>query len=693
MVHLIYMGATNSSVSKPDGSMSWALGVDSIKATTIASEANPNGLTRNSLAWLQNGTVRDGGITQRWGWQPLCKIHDGGVKYQGGAMYQPDAGNPYLILSIGGRIIKVDPDTCTPLELNYGAATVGQVTLLNVSDSVTTAVSGYSPLWGYFHFTTPPVGTSVTFDVSSPYTGTVPTDVIFWEGTYTITAFTAYPAPAPPANPMNPSNPDYAYFCQAEKWLVIQAGDGATLPLFWDGLNLMRSVGITNAAVIPGVPGTNQIPAATAMDYYMGRLWYAKGRVYTAGDIVGGNSGTVANGYRDAVLNVTESPLAIGGDGFIVPDNAGNIVALKHSANMNTQLGQGQLYIFTRKAVYGLTVPVSRIDWIASGYAPLTTGGRVGYLNESGAPLQTVVQQGNGATSDRSIVSVNGDLYYQSFEPAIRSLITAVRNFQQPGNIDISANEHRVWQFTDRSLLGGTSGIYFDNRLLMTCLPRQTTNGIVYQAIMPLDFVPASTLQSPTQPVWEGIYEGSDVLQLFTGDFNGKERAFAILSSRTDNSIWLWELTVPSKFQNGDNRVDWVVEFPAFNWGDEFALKRLVSAELWIDRIGSPMDFWMDYRPDGETCWKEWHRWSICAPRDTEEAGGPSYPAYPCGESHRATMTLPLPPASCIAASGRPSDIGYQFQLRLTIKGYGRIRGLLVHAVPVERKLYEGKMC
>ena len=90
-------------------------------------------------------------------------------------------------------------------------------------------------------------------------------------------------------------------------------------PLIWDGAILRRSKGITNPAVAPGTPGVNEIPAGTAMDYFMGRIWYAQGRVANAGDIVGGPSGTLAYDFRDSVLNVTECPLVLGGDGFSVP--------------------------------------------------------------------------------------------------------------------------------------------------------------------------------------------------------------------------------------------------------------------------------------------------------------------------------------------------------------------------------------
>ena len=64
--------ANKSEVTIFDGSVNWSAGVDSVKLPTIASSDNPNGLARNELSWLCNGTVRDGGISQRATWQPTA---------------------------------------------------------------------------------------------------------------------------------------------------------------------------------------------------------------------------------------------------------------------------------------------------------------------------------------------------------------------------------------------------------------------------------------------------------------------------------------------------------------------------------------------------------------------------------------------------------------------------------------------
>ena len=91
-----------------DGSLDFSGGVNSLAVTTIASPRNPNGLARNELAWLVNGTVRDGGINPRNGYKFLGTIAPPSGLFQGAAMYQPDDANPYIIACISGIIAPDD---------------------------------------------------------------------------------------------------------------------------------------------------------------------------------------------------------------------------------------------------------------------------------------------------------------------------------------------------------------------------------------------------------------------------------------------------------------------------------------------------------------------------------------------------------------------------------------------------------
>lgn len=467
----------------------------------------------------------------------------------------------------------------------------------------------------------------------------------------------------------NPPLEPQAFFVQGERFLVIQAGDFVTLPLFYDGDFLRRSNGLN------GSP--KELPPAGPMDYFMGRIWYAIGRTYTAGDIVNGPSGTAAYRFRDSILRVTENPLAIGGDGFIVPTTTGNIRALRHTANLDTALGQGSLFIFTRKAIYVTDPPVKRADWIT------TT-----------EPLQRVAQNRYGAYGDRCVVPVNGDLFYQSTD-GIRSLFVAVRNFSEWGNTPISRNENRVLVYNDRSLMRFSSGIEFDNRLLQTILPIETPVGVAFQGIVPLDFDLISTLDEKLPPAWEGLQEGLQFLQLFEGDFGGLQRAFAVVLSKVSGKIEIWELTQSDLFDHGDTRIQWQFETPSFTWGNPFELKQLHSLELWLDRVFGTVNFEVYYRPGQSACFYFWHAFKECAARDCREdvfqpCPERDYPEQPYCPQYRSTIVLPEPPVSCEPNNVRPSVMDYSFQVKVVIRGSCRVRGILIHALPRDKAPFEG---
>ena len=484
----------------------------------------------------------------------------------------------------------------------------------------------------------------------------------------------------------NPPNVDQAFFCEGEGILVIQAGDKLTLPLFYNSAfgavaeNLVRSNGLTGNLVNPQI---SQLPAALMMVYYAQRIWYAQDRLITAGDIAGNtSSGTLPWKFADSIVSVTENPLAFGGDGFKLPSQAGNIRALAYTANLDTALGQGPLYIFSRKQVYSLNVPVTRADWIAA--------------STSNTPLLTVAQINNGAVGERGVVHINGDLFYQSIDPSIRSLIVATRYYNQWGNVPISDNVIRALAFNDRSILRFASSSEFDNRLLNGVLPKVSPRGVVCQGLLPLNFDTVSTLEEREPPAWEGMWDGLDILQTFSGDFGGRPRAFAVTVSRDDESIDVWELSDSLRRENGDNRIQWYAEFPAFTWGKEFELKTLLGGEIWIDSVSGEVDLTVEYRPDASACWILWHKVRFCTTRNCQEdVDNPTcYPESPnYREGEKFPITLPKPPAKCEVSNKRMSNKGFQFQPKITIKGWCRIRGIILYSEIKHEGLYEGLNC
>lgn len=425
----------------------------------------------------------------------------------------------------------------------------------------------------------------------------------------------------------------------------------------------------------------NQIPSAGAMIYFMGRIWYGSGAVANAGDIVGGPSGTLENNFQDSVLYVTENPLVIGGDGFAMPSGSDNITAFAIPQMINASLGQGLLNIATANAIFALQVPVTRADWIAA--------------NAANAPQVFVVQQSNGFANDWSCVGVNGDIWFQSNAPDIRSLLTAVRYFQQWGNVDISSNEDYILSQVNPALLLWASGFYFNNRLWMTSLPTQTPFGVVHNAIIPIDLSPISTLEQQNPPNWEGNYEGLQIFQLTTATFSGQQRAFAsVLSANISGQIEVWENVVNSVGEStGQNTfpIKWQGTFPGFTWDKEFEMKELLSGELWLDQIQGVVTCLVEYSPDGSSCWYPWYKFSVCNATDSSQLPIPEgYPLIEFSQAVRKPITLPIPPEANDDQNNRPASIGYEFQPRITFTGQCRLRGMRFHARVVKRALYEG---
>jgi hypothetical protein len=699
------MANGNGGVRIVDGQVSFEGGIDSGRIPTMNSPGFETGLKFNQLAWLTNGTVRGGGVTQRTGWKPLVQNIPWPGIFQAAYMYEPPFVNPYLIVMIGGRIyqVRVDTDnsvvdlsaafgmTMPPNEplgfmaqgeeflviqsgdlitlplfwdgvtlrrsrgflgIGAGQTTTSDaftITIQNIDDTrvgtVIPAGSLFTSSQGNFTlrdpFTIPAIGGSATAHLTDAYPGTPPA---------TVSVFVPGPSPSQPF-----------FLAHTYNWNITA-----------------KSSAVTTTGI------ASELPPAGPMDYYMGRLWYAFGRQYCAGDIVGSRaSGTAPYGYRDSILKTTENPVSLAGDAFIVPTNAGNIRALKHSANLNSALGEGELYVFTRKNIYATTVPPKRADWSA--------------LSE---PLQRIAQINFGSVGDRCVINVNGDLFYQAMD-GIRSLAISVRNFGQWGNVPLSSPEERVLKFNNRALMRFVSGINFDNRLWQSVGPFQTDKGVAHQGIIPFDFDVLGNIDNKLPPAWEGMYEGLSHLQVLEADFGGLQRAFDIVVSQLTGNIDIWEMTTQdrwdSQVENDGDRVTWYLETPAYTWRDPFLLKKLDGLELWFDKMLGTVQFMVEYRPDSSPCWITWHAWKQCVAKDCREdpeaVTCPNYPVQPYCEGFKATVSMPTPPNQCEANNARPTTEGYQFQIRLTIKGWCRLRGLRIYAQPKVKAPYQNLVC
>lgn len=580
---------------------------------------------------------------------------------QGAEYYESMDGAHKLVCAVGGRIFLIDPNNgfiVTDITPRKFTTTTAIFTPSNSTILVTIPVLDSGGIFpGYPIYI---AGKEYLVDSKSGNT-------IF-----------AYPMEAQPAIAVSSgSTVEYfdanspvlrqAWFQQTEQYMVIQ--DDQSKPIIFDGSTSRRAK-----------PG--EIPTGSAMAYGRGRLWVAvnQGRDYVAGDIVGGPTG---------VLGYTENTFLAGGGAFHVPLNAGRIRAMKFVMNLDTSLGQGPLQVLCDRAIFSCNAPTVREQW-----AVMTD------------PIQTVSMINFGGMSHAGTVVVNGDLFYRARD-GIRSFIIARRDFGMWGNTPISREMRRILDNDTQALLVHSSGVYFDNRLLMTCTPQPGLNGIRHKGIVALDFDRLTTMQQKAPPAYDGLWTGINPTVLVTGLFGGTQRCFAFAIGRRatvpgepepelddvrfyDGQNQLFEILKQDNssmlLDNGCRPVDWVIESKSFSFpraGGLSGLKSLEGAEVWVSEFHKQVDFTLQYRPDQHPCWEDWANKTICVKSDQcdEEADG-ACDSITAGNmmGFKTRLSFGKPADGNNTADEKAINVGYSFQLRLSGSGYAELNRIVMYA-------------
>ena len=425
-----------------------------------------------------------------------------------------------------------------------------------------------------------------------------------------------------------------------------------------------------NPSTIMSVP---ELFAGRMGCYGMGRNWFSSvdGKQYFAGDIVGGGSGTSAYNYRDAVLKMTENNFLANGGAFNLPGTGDVITAMIFPPVLDTSLGVGSLQIFTAFSVFANNAPADRTTW-----ANLTW------------PIQTESLKDQGAVAQDSTVIVNSDAFFRS-DFNYCSLVLARRQFQlnQWGNKPVADEMQRVLQMDNQSLLPYGSGVSFDNRLLMACGPIQAGTGVYHPGLISLNFDPLSSLRVSDPAIWEGVFEGVNILKIVTGRVNGLRRCFAFTLNQITSQLELYELLAESVAIQNNNTSDndatpigWMFETAAMFNSDVHQLTELLElrdGEIYLSDLAGTARVQVYYRPDFYECWTLWNSFTVCS---TEMGSSPSY---------RMRVGLGEPDVRPVeVGNNRPLRQGYFFQFRFVITGYCTINGFRASATTVAQPVF-----
>lgn len=463
----------------------------------------------------------------------------------------------------------------------------------------------------------------------------------------------------------NPSNYDLIYLFQAEKYVIVLGGQHKTI--IYDGSTSRLA-------------GVGELPPAVFGIYVWGRIWLSlnDNRSFIAGDIVYGQSGTAQERFLDAILKTTENDFLNEGGNFSVPQNAGPITSMIALATQDTSLGIGNLLVGTTNMMFSVNTPVDRTTWKNLTY-----------------PIQTISLIDYGPVSPRGISSINGDVWYRSID-GIRSFQVVRRNFGQPGNVPISREMSKILDADDPALLIYGSSILFDNRFYTTVSPyRDSSGAVAHKGVAVVNFDSISSIRNQFPPAWEGVYTGLNILQLVKGQFSGQERAFAFVLNGT--AVELWEIMRNGYYDqftqvSGPNTsitrvsIQPQMETRSEDFGQPAVLKKLHTAELYLDDIVDTISLVIKFRPDQYPVWTTWATVNLCTTvsQCTVQApvGTNCVTWKPNAKGYAARILLPRPDDSvCNLFSQKPTNLCYEMQFRLELTGHCRIRKFVPHAL------------
>lgn len=458
-------------------------------------------------------------------------------------------------------------------------------------------------------FTVPAVSATVVVDITSAYTDTPNQLVYIGTKQYRISA---QPPPAP---------------SQDLDLINLTAPSGGT---------------VTAPQDILSVP---ELPAGRMGAYGLGQNWLCltDGLSFIVSDPVGGQSGTPANNYRDAVLKYTE--LTFRGGSFRIPTSGVIINSMTFTTTLDTSLGQGPMEIGTESGMFSCLAPV---DFSS---LPTITG-----------PILTVSLLADGPQGQYSTISVNSDIFFRSIV-GLGSLILARREFITWGNTPISQEMQRIFDVDDNSLLQFSSAMVTNNRHLVTAGPQTGQQGVFSSGLVVMNLDPLSTLRGKAQSVYDGAWSGLNIMQLVQGKIGGSQRAFAFTFNVTDSKIELYELLSEGVSDNGVTPIPMVIETAVlFNQDVKpiNLLARLVNGELFLKDIIGNVHIKIQYRPDFYPCWVTWREWDECQTAVATDAK----PGY------RTRLGLGEPSGTpCQEGNERPMRVGHFFQFRIELTG------------------------
>jgi hypothetical protein len=392
----------------------------------------------------------------------------------------------------------------------------------------------------------------------------------------------------------DPTAMDRFYFCQADRYMVVQDGDASTShalanwPLILDNLATVDQSALADH---------QRLPKGAAMAYGHGRLFVAVDYVYspstaTPPNAVSVNVGRVgfvagdiikAHSPEDVIQFTSEEYLNEGGR-IPLSTEAGKITAMAFQKNVPSGTGEGPLIVSAEHGMSAFQVNALREEW-----------------NKIDLGQVLFLERGLGASSANSFVNLNADIIYRSFD-GIRMMSTTVADAQASGysNRTVSGEVRTFLESDDNNSLLLSSAAIAGHRLLMTCEP--DTPNKTFKGLISLDLEPVSSIKGNTNPLYDGVWTGLHVQQVLSAAYNGKQTHFIFALDESGGNR-LFYIVDNQDDDEGSNRPPVRIYTGQKFFKDPWRMKFLRYAEFWFDDIQGQVDIQAYYKPDGYPFW------------------------------------------------------------------------------------------
>jgi hypothetical protein len=454
-------------------------------------------------------------------------------------------------------------------------------------------------------------------------------------------------------------------------------------------------VTISGHSSTPPVNSTYAVSATTATTFTV------PVSVTTAGR--GGSVARFNAGQSSDLLRFSENTFLNEGGSLAPMGKVGRITGLAFLPVQDTATGQGDLVAFCARGAVTFQVSAPRDQW----------------KNLQG--FQRVLFDNIGSTAE--VIPVNGDLFFRSLDGnGIRTYRNARAESSGYGQTPISAEIDPVLQQDTAWMLDAVSFASFDNRLLMTCLPRKFPRRAVddaqaeefaaepvptlFEGLAVLDFQSASSGRGKAAAVFDGVWTGLRVVKLLQGIFDKESRCFAVCfhEDETGRRVELWEVTKNDEFDTpveGRRPINAGIVTRAFDFNDPMGLKKLIRCDLWFSDLGGGTDFPftcnLAYRPDDYPNFTDWETAERTFVTEFEMAyadPGDATPVEPYNleRGYAPQVRFPTPSLAANIATEVPAYMGHDFTLRINWTGRAHLGRLMLHGYRLVESVNGGSL-